>query len=213
MESLSIAVADDQPIIRDAFAAILDSQPDLNVVVRASNGKELVEAVRDQSIDVTLVDVRMPEMDGITATGLISDRTKVLILTTFDLDDYVHDSLRAGASGFLLKDVPAERLIEAVRLVASGSLLLGPSVTRRVVEELGSQKRSTPPPNLPLTPRELDVLRLVATGKSNAEIAATLVLSPETIKSHVAEILRKLHVRDRVQAVVYAFENGIMDNR
>ena len=205
-----MAVADDQPIIRDAFAAILDTQPEMDVVARAANGQELVDLLGENEIDVALVDVRMPVMDGIEATRQISDRTKVLILTTFDLDEYVHSALQAGASGFLLKDVPAERLIESVRLVASGSLLLGPSVTRRLIEEIGTSRPVAPRVELPLTPRELEVLRLLATGRSNAEIAGELFVSPETVKSHVAEILRKLQLRDRVQAVVFAFENGVV---
>ncbi|GAB3759459.1 response regulator transcription factor [Yimella radicis] len=214
-EPITVVVADDQPIIRDGFAAVLDSAPDLSVVGRVANGQELVDLVLDgPAPDVAVVDIRMPLVDGITAAARISDRTKVLILTTFDLHDYVLAALAAGAHGFLLKDVTATHLIEGVRAVAAGSMLLGPTVTRGLVDELTragtSVQRSTPAQH-GLTGREGQVLRLLARGMSNAEIAATLVVGQETVKSHVSEILRKLSLRDRVQAVVYAYRNGLAD--
>ncbi len=207
-----VVVADDQPIIRDGFAAVLDAQPDITVVGRVSNGQELVDLVeRGPAPDIALVDIRMPVLDGIAATERISARTTVLILTTFDLDYYVHDALVAGASGFLLKDVPADRLVEAVRLVAGGSLLLGPTITRRLVDELAARRRNhtTDLDDYGLTPREKEIFSLLVRGKSNPEIAAELVISIETVKSHVAEVLRKLNLRDRIQAVIFAYENGL----
>jgi DNA-binding NarL/FixJ family response regulator len=212
--NLRVAVADDQPVIRDGFAALLDAQPDLEVVVRASDGQELVDAVARQEVDLALVDVRMPRMDGIEATRRLTadGGPRVLILTTFDLDEYVVAAVRAGASGFLLKDVTAERLVEAVRLVADGSMLLGPTVTRRLVEDFVHQTPAiAEPPGLPrLTARERAVLLHLARGRSNQEIAVELVVSVETVKSHVSEVLRKLDLRDRIQAVVYAYENGLV---
>lgn len=213
---IRVVVADDQPVIRDGFAAVLDAQPDMEVIGVASDGQELIDLVNAGSPpDVSLVDIRMPRLDGIAATAEISDRTTVLILTTFDLDEYVHDALTAGASGFLLKDVPAERLVEAVRLVADGSMLLGPSITRRLMTEVAA-RRAAPSPDLAalgLTDREQDVFAHLARGQSNAEIAAALVVSVETVKSHVSEVLRKLELRDRVQAVVFAYENGMTEAR
>lgn len=212
--NLRLAVADDQPVIRDGFAALLDAQPGLEVVVRASDGQELVDAVAKTQVDLALVDVRMPRMDGIEATRrLTSDGgPRVLILTTFDLDEYVFAAVRAGASGFVLKDVTAERLVEAVRLVADGSMLLGPSVSRRLVGDFArrSPAGADPPGLSGLTARERDVLLHLARGRSNQEIAAELVVSVETVKSHVSEVLRKLNLRDRIQAVVYAYENGLV---
>jgi len=209
--TLRVVVADDQPVIRDGFAALLRAQPDMEVVGTAANGFELLECVRAVEPDLALVDVRMPEMDGIQATAAITagHATKVLILTTFDLDEYVYDAIRAGASGFLLKDVTAPRLVEAVRLVAEGSMLLGPAVSRRLVEDFTRRGPATPRPTT-LSPRENDVLLELARGRSNAEIAESLFISVETVKSHVAEILRKLALRDRIQAVVYAYENGLV---
>ncbi len=210
-DPIRIVVADDQPIIRDGFAAVLDSAPDLTVVGRAADGVELIDLVQEHGPDVAVVDVRMPRLDGIAATAQISATTKVLILTTFDLHDYVTASLTAGARGFLLKDVPAERLLEAVRAIAAGSLLLGPTITDRLVDELttGHRVTASSPADHGLTPREGEVLDRLAHGLSNAEIAADLVIGPETVKSHVSEILRKLELRDRVQAVVYAYRNGL----
>ena len=215
--TVRVVVADDQPVICAGFAALLQAQDDLEVLGTASDGAELVDLVRRTAPDVAVVDVRMPVMDGIEATRLITaeSETRVLILTTFDLDRYVYEAIRGGASGFLLKDVTAERLVEGVRLVADGSMLLGPTVTRRLVEDFASNR----PPELPcldldpLSPRERDVLLGLARGRSNAEIAGELFVSVETVKSHVAEVLRKLTLRDRIQAVVWAYEHGLVHPR
>jgi len=209
-----VVVADDQAVVRAGFVAILDSAPDIEVVGSAGHGLELLEAVAAHAPDVAVVDVRMPVLDGIEATRRIAAEhpaTRVLILTTFDLDAYVHDALRAGASGFLLKDVPAERLVEAVRLVAEGSMLLGPGVTRRLVADFAARPgRTSAVARLDdLTPREREVVVLVARGLSNAEIAAELVVGETTVKSHVSEALRKLGCRDRVQIVIAAYEGGL----
>ena len=212
--STTVVVADDQPVICAGFAALLDAQPDLDVVGTAANGRELVALVDEHRPDVALVDVRMPELDGIEATALITrdHDTRVLILTTFDLDAYVYDAIRAGASGFLLKDVTAERLVDGVRLVAEGSMLLGPAVSRRLVADFASRRTPTlaPPALDALSPREVEVLHELARGRSNAEIAGDLHIATETVKSHVAEVLRKLGLRDRIQAVVYAYEQGLV---
>ncbi|SDS64790.1 DNA-binding response regulator, NarL/FixJ family, contains REC and HTH domains [Nocardioides scoriae] len=208
-----VVVADDQPVICAGFAALLDAQPDLEVVGTAADGRELVELARRTTPDLALVDVRMPHLDGIEATRVITAElaTRVLVLTTFDLDSYVYEAIRAGASGFLLKDVTAERLVEGVRLVADGSMLLGPAVTRRLVDDFAARGAAPPDADLaPLSPREREVLGELARGRSNAEIAADLVVAPETVKSHVAEVLRKLGLRDRIQAVVWAYEHGLV---
>jgi DNA-binding NarL/FixJ family response regulator len=217
---LRVVVADDQPAICAGFAALFDAQDDMEVVGTALDGQELVSLVDATSPDVAVVDIRMPIMDGIEATRSIvgSATTRVLILTTFDLDQYVFDALRAGASGFLLKDVPAARLVEAVRLVADGSTLLGPNITRRLVEDFAALPQTAlatgpSPATLVLTTREREVLLLLGQGLSNAEIAASLVVTVETVKSHVAEVLRKLHLRDRVQAVIYTYENDLINRR
>jgi DNA-binding NarL/FixJ family response regulator len=195
---------------------ILDAEPDIEIVAEASDGLEAVEQAGLYTVDVALMDIRMPNLDGIEATRRIVERspsTHVLMLTTFDLDQYVYEALRAGASGFLLKDVPPEQLVGGIRVVAGGEALLAPSITRRVIEEFS---RRPPPSEGPpaqvseLTARELEVLRLVARGKSNAEIAKELFLGETTVKTHVARILQKLHVRDRVQAVVLAYESGLV---
>jgi DNA-binding NarL/FixJ family response regulator len=195
---------------------ILDAEPDIEIVAEASDGLEAVEQAGLYTIDVALMDIRMPNLDGIEATRRIAERspsTHVLMLTTFDLDQYVYEALRAGASGFLLKDVPPEQLVSGIRVVAGGEALLAPSITRRVIEEFS---RRPPPSQGPpaqvaeLTARELEVLRLVAKGKSNAEIAQELFLGETTVKTHVARILQKLHLRDRVQAVVLAYETGLV---
>lgn len=210
----TVVVADDQPVICAGFAATLDAQPDLDVVGTAADGRELVGLVEKQGPDIALVDVRMPVLDGIEATRLITrdHDTRVLILTTFDLDEYVFDAIQAGASGFLLKDVTAERLVEGVRLVADGSILLGPAVSRRLVEDFARRTpaRAGQRGLERLSPREHEVLLLVARGLSNAEIADRLVIGTETVKSHVGEILRKLGVRDRIHAVVHAYEHGLV---
>jgi DNA-binding NarL/FixJ family response regulator len=209
-----VVVADDQPVVLQGFAAILGAAPDLEVVGAAADGRELLRLVESVEPDVAVVDIRMPVLDGIGATRQIADRnpsTRVLILTTFDLDEYVYDALLAGASGFLLKDVTAARLVEAVRLVADGSMLLGPTVTRRLVEDFSARVPSiAPSPALAtLTPREHEVLTAVARGLSNAEIAAELFIGHVTVKSHVSEVLRKLGCRDRVQLVIVAYESGL----
>jgi DNA-binding NarL/FixJ family response regulator len=212
---IRVVVADDQPVICAGFAALVDAQPDMTVVGTAHDGRELVALVSAEQPDVALVDVRMPELDGIEATRLIcrdTDRTRVLVLTTFDLDAYVYDAIRAGASGFLLKDVTADRLVDGIRLIADGSMLLGPAVSRRLVADFaaGHGPRSLEPPALAtLSPREREVLLELSKGHSNAEIAASLTISAETVKSHVAEVLRKLGLRDRIQAVVWAYEHGL----
>jgi DNA-binding NarL/FixJ family response regulator len=210
-----IVVADDQQVVRAGFGALLDTQPDFAVVGSAADGAEAVRVCRAQHPDVVLMDVRMPVMDGIEATRRLAagDGPRILMLTTFDLDEHVYDALGAGASGFLLKDVTAEHLFDAVRVVAAGEALLAPSVTRRLIDEFARQR---PRPWLPgaaldsLTPREVDVLRLVAQGLSNTEIAARLVVSDETVKTHVSRLLAKLGLRDRTQAVVMAYESGLV---
>jgi DNA-binding NarL/FixJ family response regulator len=216
--SIRVVVADDQEIVREGFAALLATQPDLAVAATAADGEEAVRVCRDEKPDVVLMDVRMPGLDGIEATRkLTSDgeaRTRVLMLTTFDLDEYVYDALAAGASGFLLKDVTAEHLFEAVRIVAAGEALLAPAVTRRLIDEFARLRPQLPvhPERLSeLTPRETEVLRLVAEGLSNAEIAERLVVTKETVKTHVSRILGKLDLRDRSQAVVLAYETGLVE--
>ena len=215
--AVRIVIADDQQIVRDGFAALLDSQPDFTVVGTASDGAEAMRVCRRLQPDVVLMDVRMPGTDGIEATrGLADDADppRVLILTTFDLDEYVYDALRAGASGFLLKDVTAERLFDAVRIIAAGDALLAPNVTRRLISEFARQ-RPAPAKAIAarldqLTRRETEVLRLLAEGLSNPEIAARLVVTEETVKTHVSRVLRKLGLRDRTQAVITAYETGLV---
>jgi DNA-binding NarL/FixJ family response regulator len=209
-------VADDQEVVREGFAALLGTQKDMTVVARAADGAEAVALSAEHAPDVVLMDVRMPVMDGIEATRRIAengdDGPRILILTTFDLDDYVYDALQAGASGFLLKDVPAETLFEAVRVVAAGEALLAPAITRRLIAEFARLRpRQVRPDSLSaLTPRETEILGLVAEGLSNGEIAERLVLSDETVKTHVSHVLRKLGLRDRAQAVVVAYESGLV---
>ncbi|WP_225755596.1 response regulator transcription factor [Actinotalea sp. Marseille-Q4924] len=212
---IRVVIADDQPVVRLGFAAILDAAPDLAVVGSAADGRELVAAVAEHAPDVAVVDVRMPVLDGIAATALITrdhPATRVLVLTTFDLDEYVYDALQAGASGFLLKDVPAERLVEGVRAVADGSMLLGPNVTRRLVHDVATRTPERAPVDGlgTLTPREHEVLLAVARGLSNAEVAAELWVTEQTVKTHVAAVLRKLGRRDRVQLVIAAYESGLV---
>jgi DNA-binding NarL/FixJ family response regulator len=211
---IRILVADDHHVVRTGFAALLDTQPDFTVAGTAIDGAEAVRLARELSPDVIVMDVRMPGMDGIEATRrLAGSGPRVLILTTFDLDEYVYDALRAGASGFLLKDVTAERLFDAVRVVASGEALLAPTVTRRLIGEF---TRLKPPASAPaqllgaLTPRETELLKLIAEGLSNPEIAARLVVTEETVKTHVSRVLNKLGLRDRTQAVVVAYESGLV---
>ena len=211
---IRVALADDQELVRTGFRLILESEGDLTVAGEAEDGAQAVELVRRERPDVVLMDVRMPVLDGIAATARIVAAglpTRVIVLTTFDLDEVVFEALRAGAAGFLLKTGPADELVRAVRVVASGESLLSPSVTRRLVEEFARRPSGAPPAAVDeLTPRELDVLRLIARGLSNAEIAAELVVEPSTVKSHVASILAKLGLRDRVQAVVAAYESGLI---
>jgi DNA-binding NarL/FixJ family response regulator len=213
-----IVVVDDHSVVRSGFAAILNTQPDFTVIATASEGNEAVRVCRELKPDVVLMDIRMPGVDGIEATRQLtaSDREqpRVLILTTFDLDEYVFDALRAGASGFLLKDVTAERLFDAVRVIAAGEALLAPTITRRLIGEfarLTPQREPVVAAALPeLTWRETEVLKLLAEGLSNPEIAQRLVVSEETVKSHVSRILNKLGLRDRTQAVIAAYERGLV---
>jgi DNA-binding NarL/FixJ family response regulator len=216
--SIRVLLVDDQALIRAGFRMILDAEEDIEVVGECADGTQAVDSVRRLKPDVVLMDIRMPEMDGIEATRLIADGggegvPRVLMLTTFDLDEYVYDALRAGASGFLLKDVPAEQLVDGIRVVAEGEALLAPSVTRRLIQEFSRgavAQQSAPAALEELTPRELEVFKLIARGMSNAEIAAELIVSETTVKTHVARVLMKLGVRDRVQAVVLAYESGVV---
>jgi len=211
---LRLLVADDQAVVRMGFTAMLESQPDMRVVATAHDGQQAVRMAREFRADVVLMDIRMPVLDGIEATRQLSrgeNPPSVLVLTTFDLDDYVYEALRAGASGFLLKDATPEEILAAVRVVGAGEALLAPSVTRRLIAEFASRKRLTAPPELDrLTPREREVLLHVAAGLTNAEIAAKLCLAEQTVKSHVSSVLFKLELRDRVQAVILAYESGLV---
>jgi DNA-binding NarL/FixJ family response regulator len=217
---IRIVVADDHQVVRAGFATLLDTQPDFTVVGTAADGREAVRICRELGPDVVLMDVRMPVMDGIEATRQLAGPgeggPRILILTTFDLDDYVYDALCAGASGFLLKDVTAERLFDAVRVIAAGDALLAPAVTRRLIGEFSRirPRQATPAASMAalggLTPRETEVLRLIAEGLSNPEIAARLVVTEETVKTHVSRVLGKLGLRDRTQAVVMAYESGLV---
>jgi DNA-binding NarL/FixJ family response regulator len=219
--SPSVLIADDQALVRAGFRMILEAEADMEVVGEAADGRDAVAETQRLRPDVVLMDVRMPDVDGIEATRRLvgeaapPSATKVVMLTTFDMDEYVYDALKAGASGFLLKDVPPEQLVAGIRAVANGDALLAPAVTRRVIEEFvrrpPASVRVTPPKLAELTPRELDVLRRIARGFSNAEIAADLVVSETTVKTHVAHVLMKLGLRDRVQAVVLAYESGLVE--
>jgi DNA-binding NarL/FixJ family response regulator len=214
--SLSVLIVDDQALVRAGFRMILDAEDDIEVAGEAADGADAVTEALRLKPDVVLMDVRMPQVDGIEATRrlLATDGvdTKVVMLTTFDMDEYVYDALRAGASGFLLKDVPPEQLVAGIRVVAEGEALLAPSITRRLIQEFASAAPTPaePPSGLDeLTARELEVFKLLARGLSNAEIAEELVVSETTVKTHVARVLMKLGLRDRVQAVVLAYESGV----
>jgi DNA-binding NarL/FixJ family response regulator len=211
---IRVLLADDQALVRTGFRLILSGEPGIEVVGEAGDGGEAARLAAELGPDVVLMDVRMPDVDGIEATRrIVVDDTspRVLVLTTFDLDDIVYDALRAGASGFLLKDAPEERLLTAIQVVAEGGSLFAPSVTRRLIDEFSRRAPTPAPPALEeLTARELEVLQLVAQGLSNAEIAARLVVSEHTVKTHVARILQKLDLRDRTQAVVLAYESGVV---
>jgi DNA-binding NarL/FixJ family response regulator len=216
--SIRVVIADDQALVRAGFRMILDSQADITVTGEAANGQEAIQLSREQAPDVVLMDIRMPVLDGLAATRAILKSgplaVRVVILTTYDLDEYVYRALQAGASGFLLKDVKPERLVRGVRDVVAGEALLGPSVTRRLISLFvaGGQPAPAEPSPLPasLTAREADVLRLIATGGSNAEIARQLSISENTVKTHITHILDKLQLRDRVQAVILAYQAGIV---
>jgi DNA-binding NarL/FixJ family response regulator len=215
--SISVLIVDDQALVRTGFRMILEAEADLEVVGEAADGLQAIDEARRLHPDVILMDVRMPELDGIEATRRLlengSSDARVVMLTTFDMDEYVYDALRAGASGFLLKDVPPEHLVDGIRAVANGDALLAPSITRRLVEEFvrSAPPRTKPPAGLDqLTSREHEVLLLIARGMSNAEIAAELYVSETTVKTHVARVLMKLSLRDRVQAVVLAYEAGLV---
>ncbi|GGT83888.1 response regulator [Actinomadura citrea] len=212
-----VLVCDDQALIRTGFATIIDAQPDLEVVGECGNGRAGVDLARRLNPDMVVMDVRMPVLDGIGATRLLAgagveDPVKVLVVTTFNLDEYVYEALRAGASGFLLKDAPPAQILHGIRTVAAGAALLAPEVTRQLVGRYAARIRPAPgtADDVALTSRELEVLRLIADGLSNREIAATLVLSQETVKTYVSRVLTKLDLRDRVQAVVYAYRNGLV---
>lgn len=214
---IRVLVCDDQALIRTGFATIIDAQPDLEVVGECADGRAAVDLAGRLNPDVVVMDVRMPVLDGIEATRLLAGvgverPVKVLVVTTFNLDEYVYEALRAGASGFLLKDAPAAQLLNGIRTVAAGAALLAPEVTRQLVGRYASRIRPTEnaAPESALTPRELEVLRLIANGLSNSEIATTLVISQETVKTYVSRILAKLGLRDRVQAVVHAYRSGLV---
>jgi len=214
--SIRVILADDERLVRAGFRMILGGETDIRIVAEASDGREAVDAVRQIGADVVLMDIRMPNLDGLAATRQILDASshppRVIVLTTFDLDEYVYEALRAGASGFLLKDAPEAQLLAAIRVAADGGSMFAPSITRRLIERFAAAPdpaRMTPDLGR-LTPREVEVLALIARGMSNAEIAATLVVTEHTAKTHVGHILDKLDLRDRVQAVVFAYESGLI---
>ena len=213
--TIRVLVADDQSMVRAGFRMLLANEEDIEVVAEASNGREAVAMAARFDPTVVLMDIRMPELDGLEATRRIlaaNGAARVLILTTFDLDEYVYEALRAGASGFVLKDDPPERLIAAIRIIAGGDSLLSPAITKRVIDQFTRIPRPAPPREIDdLTERELDVFRLIARGLSNAEIGRELYISDTTVKTHITHILQKLNLRDRVQAVVLAHETGLFD--
>lgn len=216
-EPIRVLICDDQVLVRTGLVTIIDAQPDLEVAGECGDGQTAVDLAGQLRPDVVVMDIRMPVLDGIEATRLLAGDgvphpVKVLVVTTFNLDQYVYEALRAGASGFLLKDAPPAQLLHGIRTVATGAALLDPEVTRQLVGKYAARIRPTQdtPQQTPLTPRELEVLRLIANGLSNSEIAATLVISPETVKTFVSRILTKLQLRDRVQAVVHAYRHGLV---
>ena len=213
--SVRVLVADDQSMVRAGFRMLLGREPDIEVVAEASNGLEAVDKAARFRPTVVLMDIRMPELDGLEATRRIlaaDDAARILILTTFDLDEYVYEALRAGASGFVLKDDPPEQLLAAIRIVAAGEALLSPSITRRVIKQFTRVPQHAPPSQVEdLTERELEVFRLIARGLSNAEIGRELYISDTTVKTHITHILQKLDLRDRVQAVVLAYQTGLFE--
>ena len=212
--TISLLVADDQPLVRSGFRMVIEERPDLELVGEAADGEQAVELARELDPDVVLMDVRMPKLDGVEATRRLvgsGSRARILVLTTFDVDEYVYAAVRAGASGFLLKDVEPAELVDAIRVVAAGNTLFGPAASRHLVERFTATSAGTPVPGLDhLRERELEILRLLAEGLSNAEIATRLYLGETTVKSHVSAILRKLAVRDRLQAVIAAYESGLV---
>ncbi|MEJ3651764.1 response regulator transcription factor [Actinomycetes bacterium KLBMP 9759] len=215
---ITLVVADDQAMVRAGFAALLDAEPDITVLAQAADGEQAVAAAREHRPDVVLMDVRMPRMDGLAAaaallTGSATHRPRIVMLTTFDLDDYVYEALRIGVSGFVLKDASPQALAEAVRVAAVGDALLAPSITARLIERFAGQRPTTTRDAARLaglTARERDVLRLIATGRNNAEIAADLVIAEHTVKSHIGRLFTKLDLRNRAQAVVFAYESGLV---
>jgi len=218
--TVRVLIADDQQLVRAGFRLILERQPGIEVVGEAASGAEAVALARRFIPDVVLMDIRMPDLDGIQATRLIRanpglETTRIIILTTFDLDEYVYLALRAGANGFLLKDLPPEQLAQAVLSASQGDTMLAPAITRRLIEHFTATSHPAAPPQAlgQLTPREIEVLRLLATGMSNAEIAAALTVAETTVKTHVARMLTKLGLRDRVQAVVFAYQHGLVPSR
>ena len=216
--SVRVVIADDQALVRAGFKMILEAEPEIQVIGEAEDGVEAVEMIKRLKPDVALMDIRMPRLNGLEATRQITNGagdvpTRVLVLPTFDLNEYVYEALRAGASGFLLKDVPSEQLVAGIHVVARGEALLAPSITRRLIEEFAKNQpveRATPKEVEELTAREMEVFKLIARGMSNAEVAAELIVSETTVKTHVARILMKLGLRDRVQAVVLAYESGLV---
>jgi DNA-binding NarL/FixJ family response regulator len=213
--SIRVLVADDQSLVRGGFRMLLTGEPDMEIVAEASNGLEAVDKAARFHPTVVLMDIRMPELDGLEATRRIlaaDEEARVLILTTFDLDEYVYEALRSGASGFILKDEPPEQLLAAIRTVAAGDALLSPSVTKRVIKQFTRLPRAEPPKEFDeLTTREQEVFRLIAAGHSNAEIGEALFISDTTVKTHITHILQKLDLRDRVQAVVLAYRTGLVE--
>jgi DNA-binding NarL/FixJ family response regulator len=214
--TIRVLVVDDQAMVRAGLHMLLAGEDDIDVVAEAANGREAVDHAARTKVDLVLMDIRMPEMDGLEATRRIlaaDEAAKVLILTTFDLDEYVYEALQAGASGFVLKDDPPEQLLAAVRTVAAGDALLSPAVTRRVIKQFTRTHREQPPAAVAtLTSRELDVYRLIAQGLSNAEIGRQLFISDTTVKTHVTRVLQKLELRDRAQAIVLAYQSGLFDS-